>query len=282
MAREKLVVIKGAGDLASGVAHRLWRAGFRIIMTEIPQPTVIRRTVAFAEAVYQGSVIVEDLKGRLVRNSEEAWQVASRDEVAVLIDPQARVVEELRPPVVVDAIMAKANLGTSIHQAPVVIALGPGFQAGRDAHAVIETMRGHYLGRVIFQGEALPNTGVPGEVGGYSAERVLKAPAEGIFQGLKEIGDQVQAGEAVALVGGIPVVTAISGILRGLLHDGLWVSKGMKVGDVDPRGEREHCFTISDKARAIAGGVLEAILFFQNRGARSLSFPGSEVKRIQV
>lgn len=265
MVREKLVVIKGAGDLASGVAHRLWRAGFHVIMTEIPQPTVIRRTVAFAEAVYQGSVMVEDLKGRLVRNSEEALKVASHDEVAVLIDPQAGVIEDLRPQVVVDAIMAKTNLGTTIHQAPIVVALGPGFRAGRDAHAVIETMRGHYLGRVIFQGEALPNTGVPGEVDGYSHERVLRSPAEGLFQGLKEIGAQVQAGETVALVGGIPVVAAINGVLRGMLHDGLWVTKGMKVGDVDPRAKREYCFTISDKARAVAGGVLEAILYFQNR-----------------
>lgn len=263
--REKLVVIKGAGDLASGVAHRLWRAGFKIIMTEIPQPTVIRRTVAFAEAVYQGKVTVEDLTGWLVRDSEEAWQVASQNQVAVLVDPRARVIGELRPQVVVDAIMAKTNLGTDIHQAPIVIALGPGFCAGRDAHAVIETMRGHYLGRVIFQGEARPNTGVPGEVGGKSRERLLRSPAEGFFQGLKEIGTPVQPGEAVALVGGIPVVATIGGVLRGILHDGLWVTEGMKVGDVDPRAEREYCFTISDKARAVAGGVLEAILFFQKR-----------------
>lgn len=267
MGREKLVVIKGAGDLASGVAHRLWRAGFQIIMTEIPQPTVIRRTVAFAEAVYEGEVEVEGLPGRLVRDVEEARQVASRDEVAVLVDPQAAVVEELRPHIVVDAIMAKTNLGTSIDQAPIVIALGPGFRAGRDAHAVIETMRGHYLGRVIFYGEALPNTGIPGEVGGYSSERVIRAPSEGIFQGLKKIGDYVRAGEGVAAVDGEPVAAPISGILRGLLHDGLRVTPGMKVGDVDPRGEREHCFTISDKARAIAGGVLEAILFFERRGS---------------
>ncbi|GFN22261.1 selenium-dependent molybdenum cofactor biosynthesis protein YqeB [Thermanaeromonas sp. C210] len=273
MGRENLVVIKGAGDLASGVAHRLWRAGFQIIMTEIPQPTVIRRTVAFAEAVYEGVVEIEGLRGRLVRDGEEAWQVASRDEVAVLVDPQAGVVNELRPQVVVDAIMAKTNVGTSMDQAPIVIALGPGFRAGRDAHAVIETMRGHYLGRVIFHGEALPNTGVPGEVGGYSSERVIRAPAEGKFQGLKRIGDWVQAGEVVATVEGVPVVSAIDGILRGMLHDGLRVTPGMKVGDVDPRAQREHCFTISDKARAIAGGVLEAILFFQNRRIISLSSP---------
>lgn len=261
MIREKLVVIKGAGDLASGVAHRLWRAGFNIVMTEIPQPTVIRRAVAFAEAVYSGTTVVEGVRGRLVKDPQEALWVATSGEIAVIVDPQAKVVGELRPQVVVDAIMAKTNLGTRIDEAPVVIALGPGFRAGRDVHAVVETQRGHDLGRVILEGEASPNTGVPGEVAGYTVERVLRAPAEGVFQGLRSIGDQVQPGEAVARVGDVPVVSAIGGVLRGLLHDGLWVTKGMKVGDVDPRATLKHCFSISDKARAVAGGVLEAILY---------------------
>lgn len=260
-----LVVIKGAGDLASGVAHRLHQAGFPVIMTEIPRPTVIRRAVAFAEAVYSGAVTVEGVTARLVTGPEEALTKATRGEIAVLVDPRAGVIATLRPEIVVDAIMAKTNLGTSMEQAPIVIALGPGFTAGRDAHAVVETRRGHYLGRVIWQGEALPNTGIPGEVMGYTEERVLRAPADGIFMGCKANGDLVTTGETVAMVGEVPLPARISGVLRGILHDGLEVTRGMKVGDIDPRGERDYCFTISDKARAIAGGVLEAILHLREK-----------------
>ncbi|CEP67520.1 Selenium-dependent molybdenum hydroxylase system protein, YqeB family [Moorella glycerini] len=255
-----LVVIKGAGDLASGVAHRLHQAGFPVIMTEIARPTVIRRAVAFAEAVYTGAITVEGVTARLVAGPEEALTKALQGEIAVLVDPPAGVITALQPQIVVDAILAKTNLGTSIDLAPIVIALGPGFTAGRDAHAVVETRRGHYLGRVIWQGAALANTGIPGEVMGYTEERVLRAPANGIFKGCKAIGDPVTAGETVAMVDGVPIPARISGVLRGILHDELEVTRGMKVGDIDPRGERDYCFTISDKARAIAGGVLEAIL----------------------
>ncbi|AKX94828.1 selenium-dependent molybdenum cofactor biosynthesis protein YqeB [Neomoorella thermoacetica] len=259
MARE-LVVIKGAGDLASGVAHRLHQSGFQVIMTEIPRPTVIRRAVAFAEAVYSGEITVEGVTARLVSDPEGALRVTWQGEVAVLVDPRAEVIAALKPRVVVDAILAKTNLGTRIDQAPIVIALGPGFTAGTDAHAVIETQRGHYLGRVIWQGAAAANTGIPGEVMGYREERVLRAPVAGIFKSCKAIGDSVKAGETVATVNDVPLRAQIGGVLRGVLHDGLEVTAGQKAGDVDPRGERDYCFTISDKARAIGGGVLEAIL----------------------
>ncbi|OIQ58660.1 hypothetical protein MOTE_18480 [Moorella thermoacetica] len=262
MARE-LVVIKGAGDLASGVAHRLHQSGFQVIMTEIPKPTVIRRAVAFAEAVYNGETTVEGVTARLVSDPESALAVTRQGEVAVLVDPRAGVIAALKPRIVVDAILAKTNLGTRIDQAPIVIALGPGFTAGKDAHAVIETQRGHYLGRVIWQGEAAANTGIPGEVMGYREERVLRAPADGVFRSCKAIGDPVRAGETVATVDGIPLRARISGVLRGILHDGLQVTAGLKAGDVDPRGERDYCFIISDKARAIGGGVLEAILHLE-------------------
>jgi len=265
---EIVVLIRGAGDLASGVAYRLHRAGMRVVMTEVPQPTAIRRAVAFAEAVYEGQQTVEGITARLVEGVEgieAAWQ---KGEIPVLVDPEARIREELHPDVLVDAIMAKRNTGTRITDAPIVIALGPGFTAGVDCHAVIETNRGHFLGRVILEGSAEPNTGVPGEVGGQTAKRVLRAPTDGVFHALRRIGDFVEEGEVVAQVDGEPVRSRLKGVLRGILHDGLQVRKGMKVGDVDPRGEREHCFTISDKALAIGGGVLEAILYLRRSGTR--------------
>jgi len=261
MLEDILVVIKGGGDLATGVAHRLHRAGMRVVVTELAQPTVIRRAVAVASAVYEGQVEVEGLEARLVGSDQEIRAALAAGQVPVVIDPRGEVITRLRPTVVVDAIMAKRNTGTSITDAPVVVGLGPGFTAGVDVHAVIETNRGHNLGRVILSGSAEPHTGVPAPVAGYTHERVLRAPCEGIFKGQRRIGDLVEAGEVVASVAGEPIVAKISGVLRGLLADGLWVRAGMKVGDVDPRGVREHCFTISDKARAIGGGVLEAILY---------------------
>lgn len=261
----ELVVIKGGGDLASGVAHRLHQAGFQIIITEIAQPTVIRRAVAFAGAVYDGEVTIEGVTARLVTDPAAALAATGRGEIAVLVDPRGEVIAALRPDIVIDATLAKTNLGTTKDQANIVIALGPGFTAGRDVHAVVETQRGHYLGRVIWQGEAAANTGIPGPVMGYAEERVLRAPADGTFKARKAIGDMVTAGETVATVNGVPMKATISGVLRGLLHDGLQVTRGMKAGDVDPRGERDFCFTISDKARAVAGGVLEAVLHLQDK-----------------
>lgn len=258
---EHLVIVKGAGDLASGVAYRLFRSGFPVIMTELPQPTVVRRTVAFAQAVFDGCTAVEGVSARLVRTAHEALAVAGARDVAVLVDPEAACVAELRPAVLVDGIMAKRNTGTRCDDAPVVVGLGPGFRAGADVHAVVETDRGHRLGRVILCGEAEPDTGVPAVIGGHGADRVLRAPAGGIFRGLRDIGDRVTAGEVLGHVDGAAIPGPFDGYLRGLIHTGVPVRKGMKVGDVDPRATREHCFTISDKALAIGGGVLEAVLF---------------------
>jgi xanthine dehydrogenase accessory factor len=260
-----LVLVKGAGDLATGVAYRLHRAGFPVVMTEIAEPTPVRRTVSFAEAVYEGETQVEGLRARLVAGPAAVRQAIAEGLIPVVVDPEARLVPELRPMVVVDAIIAKRNVGTSKLDAPIVIGLGPGFVAGEDVHAVVETNRGHYLGRVFLSGSAEPNTGVPGPVGGYTTERLLRAPVEGTFASVCSIGDQVEKGEVAARVDGEPVLAGVGGVLRGLVRDGLHVTKGMKIGDVDPRAARDHCFTISDKGLAIGGGVLEAVLFLLHR-----------------
>lgn len=261
-----LVLIRGAGDLATGVAIRLLRAGFRVAMTDIAAPTAIRRTVAFSEAVRHGQATVEGVTARLARDASDALAITQGGNIAVLVDPQAKCREQLLPHALIDAILAKRNTGTRISDAPVVIALGPGFTAGLDCHAAIETMRGHDLGRVYYEGSPLPDTGTPGEIAGQGAARVLRAPANGVFKGIKKIGDAVDAGETVALVGGAPVKAALSGVLRGLLPDGVRVRAGMKSGDVDPRVNREACFTVSDKARSLGGAALEAILHFTNGG----------------
>lgn len=255
-----LIVMKGAGDLASGVAVRLRRSGAKVIMTEIAKPTAIRRTVSFCRAVWEGSAQVEDQRARLARDAQDAVNIAQSGDIAVLIDPDAACVAQIQPDAVIDAMLAKRNLNTGIEDAPVVIALGPGFHAGVDCHAVIETMRGHELGRVILQGSALPNTGKPGVIGGYAEERILRSPCDGVWRTGLTIGSHVNIGEIIATVEGEPVRTILKGVLRGLLPDGTPVTRGMKSGDVDPRDQAEYCQTVSDKARAIGGGVLEALL----------------------
>lgn len=254
-----LVLIRGAGDLASGIALRLHRSGMRVVMTDLSQPTAIRRTVSFSQAIVHGETTVEDVTARLA-TVEMVPAILKRGEIPVLADPDCRCREMLKPDVLVDAILAKRNLGTTIHDAPAVIGVGPGFTAGEDCHAVVETMRGHYLGRVIRQGSAIPNTNIPGLIGGYAGERVLRAPADGIFRQKLDIGARVQAGDVAGYVGEAPMVCTIDGILRGILPDGTPVRKGMKSGDVDPRCEPDHCRCASDKALAVGGGVLEAIL----------------------
>ncbi|MDR1587609.1 MAG: EF2563 family selenium-dependent molybdenum hydroxylase system protein, partial [Treponema sp.] len=262
------VVIKGAGDLATGIALRLHHAGFDIAMTEIAAPLAVRRTVAFSQAVYDGRARVEDLTAVLVRDETEMKAAFAEKRIGVFVDPAAEIVRRFKPDAVVDAIMAKKNTGTALSDAPAVIGVGPGFTAGIDCRAVVETKRGHTLGRVITEGSALPNTGVPGDIGGFTVERLLRAGAGGVFEAKAAIGDQVKKGDTVALVhaaadsAAVPVIAEIDGIVRGLLPSGLAVTKGMKAGDIDPRCERFHCFTVSDKALAIAGGVLEAILRF--------------------
>jgi xanthine dehydrogenase accessory factor len=253
------VLVRGGGDIASGIAWRLHQCGFLVVITEIPEPVAVRRRVSFCEAVYDGEIEVEGVKGVLVDPKEvpDVWQ---RREIPVLVDPSCRTCALLHPDVLVDAILAKRNLGTSIHDAPLVIAVGPGFEAGKDCHFIVETNRGHRLGRLLVSGSAEPNTGIPGPVMGITGDRVLRAPAEGEWRGEMDIGDHVMAGDRVGTVEGLRVEARIPGIIRGLIRNGVKVHHGMKIGDIDPRSRPEYCNTISEKALAIAGGVLEGIL----------------------
>lgn len=260
-----LVVIKGAGDLASGIALRLLRSGISVVMTDLPAPLAIRRSVAFCEAIRLGETTVEGVTARHARDAEEALDLITQGILPVLSDPQGRCIARLKPDGVVDAILAKRNLGTRITDAPVVIGVGPGFTAGEDCHAVVESMRGHTLGRVIYRGAALPNTNIPGLIGGFAGERVLRAPADGVFRAARRIGDAVQAGDVAGDVDGKPMVCTIGGTLRGLIADGTPVTKGLKCGDVDPRGDASYCTLASDKALAIGGGVLEALLHLSGK-----------------
>ena len=256
-----LVMIKGAGDIASGIAMRLWRAGINVVMTDLPRPSSIRRTVCFSEAVYRGETTVEEVRARRAENAADALRLLEENILPVIVDPKAESAKELHPEVIVDAILAKENLGTAITDAPGVVGVGPGFTAGVDCHAVVETMRGHTLGRVIWSGGAIPNTGVPGEIGGYTVERVMHSPCGGVFHALRQIGDTVEAGETVATVGGEPLYAKITGTLRGILPEGFEVPREhFKSADVDPRCRLFHCFTVSDKALSVGGGVLEAVL----------------------
>lgn len=277
--RRGLAVVRGAGDLATGTILRLLRSGFRVIALELDAPLAIRRTVAFSEAVYQKSVLVEGQRAALVASAAEALALAEaegrQETVPILLDPGMRALSDLAPEILIDAILAKRNLGTTADLATIVVALGPGFRVPEDAHAVVETSRGHYLGRVIRSGGALPDTGIPGLVGGKSAERVVHLPVGGRVQGIRCIGDQVECGEPILKVVGngdsedreTLVPAPLTGILRGLIRPGVWLPAGVKVADVDPRGVREHCFSVSDKAFAVAGGVLEAVLSLGGRPA---------------
>lgn len=264
--KQPLVWIKGAGDLATGVAYRLWHAGFPVYLSELPEPLCVRRTVCFAEAVVEGRHSVEDLTA--VRVSDEAGveEALAQGLLPVAVDPDGQLGRRLGPVAVVDAILAKRNTGTSLADAPVVVALGPGFTAGVDCHAVVETERGHRLGRVYYSGSAAPDTGIPGEMAGVKGPRVLRAPVAGRFSGAAAIGSLVVPGQVLGEVfpagGGAasPVTAQIGGVLRGLIRSGIQVEAGLKIGDIDPTGEVERCFTVSDKSLSIGGGVLEAIL----------------------
>jgi xanthine dehydrogenase accessory factor len=252
------VLILGAGELASSVAHRLFRAGFDVAMTEVSEPLAVRRAVCFCSAVRDGEIVVEGVRGR-------RWELGQTlptplDHVAVFVDPEATLLATWRPEVLVDARLLKRPGATSISQAPLVISLGPGAVCGREAHLIVETNRGHDLGRLIETGSAAPNTGIPGSIGGFAAERVMRAPIAGRVRCVRAIGDLVQAGEIVAWVGDQPVRTQIAGVLRGILRDGVSATPNLKLADVDPRGEVRACFTLSDKSRTISGAVLEAIL----------------------
>jgi xanthine dehydrogenase accessory factor len=261
-----VVLIRGAGEMASGVAHRLYQSHFKLCMTEAQYPLAVRREVSFAEAVYEGEKTIEGVRAKLLARSEEINLGWKQGFIPILIDPEMKRTKEfLKPDVLIDAIMAKKNLGTHLEDAPLVIGLGPGFSAGKDVHIVIETNRGHHLGRMILKGEAEPDTGIPGDVGGYTIDRLLRTAKQGVFRPQKSIGDKVTKGSVVAVVDDYPIIAEVNGIVRGLLREGVEAKKGMKVGDIDPRGKREFCFTISEKARAIGGGALEAILYWYNR-----------------
>ena len=274
---ENLIIVRGGGDLATGTIYKLHKCGFPVLILETENPSAIRRNVAFSEAVYAGQQTVEAVTCTLAADEDEAMALIKAGNLAMLIDPAGESIALLRPLAVVDAILAKRNLGTHRGMAPVTVALGPGFTAGQDVDAVIETARGHTLGKVFYQGEAAPDTGVPGIIGGYGRERVIHSPATGVIRNVKRITDTVKKGEVIAIVenetGEVPVHATIDGLLRGLIRDGYPVTEGFKLADIDPREqEYDNCFTISDKARCIAGGVLEAILHLKHE-KESLKIP---------
>ena len=267
---ENLVIVRGGGDIATGTIYKLYQCGFNVLVLETENPSAIRRNVAFSEAVYNGTQIVENLTCHLAKTVDEAVSMLEEGKLVMLIDPKGESIDKLKPMAVVDGILAKKNLGTNREMAPITVALGPGFTAGENVDAVIETMRGHSLGRVIYEGQAIKNTGIPGMVGGYTKERVIHSPAAGVMKNVSKITDTVRKGEVIAFIETetekVPVEATIDGLLRGLIRDGYPVTKGFKIADIDPRlNEFDNCFTISDKARCIAGGVVEAILHLKNR-----------------
>jgi xanthine dehydrogenase accessory factor len=259
------VLVRGGGEVATGIAHRLNRCHMNVVITEIDKPTAVRRSVSFAEAVYDATQIVEGVKAVRVDSVNEIRSMWERHDVPLVVDADAELRKLLNPLVLVNAIMAKKSGKTAITDAPLVIGVGPGFSAGVDVHAVIESNRGYNLGRVIWEGAAESDTGEPAPVNGFSHDRVLRIPRSGTFRAVRAIGDLVKRDEVIGEVNGDPIVAQISGQIRGLLRNGIQVQQGTKAGDIDPRGERGYCYSISDKARAIAGGVLEAILHFHKQ-----------------
>ena len=271
-----VVLVRGAGDLATGTILRLHNCGFRVLAVECARPSAIRRRAAFCEAVFDGAATVEGVTARLIDRIEQADTVWNAGEIPLIVDETASCAAACAPAVLVDAILAKRNLGTTRDMAPITIGLGPGFTAGGDVDAVVETMRGHRLGRVIYEGAALPNTGVPGPIAGFAAERVIHAPASGAMTFVRspepvDIGSIVQKGQTIGFVGGVPVTATLDGVLRGLIREGYPVTEGLKIADIDPRAQEvQNCTTVSDKARAIAGGVFEAMLHLAGERGVSL------------
>ena len=265
-----LVIVRGGGDIATGTIYKLVKSGFHVLILEISHPSAIRRNVAFSEAVYEGKWQVEDMICHFANDIKEAKLIMEAGNPALMIDPKGEMIQQLKPMAVVDAILAKKNLGTTRDMAPITIALGPGFTAGKDVDIVIETMRGHKLGRIIKEGSAIPNTGIPGVIKGFGKERVIHSPAKGILRNICHITDMVTKGQLLAKIETpegeiVDVPASMDGLLRGLIRDGYPVTKGFKIADIDPRAEEyDNCFTISDKARCIAGGVLEALLYLKN------------------
>ncbi len=258
--KRRVAVVRGGGDLATGVIYRLWRAGFAVLCLEVARPLVVRRPVSVAQAVFDGEHTIEEMKAVLIDSPEQFPATAAKGAVSVLIDPDAACIGRIEPDLLVDAIMAKRNTGTHRGMARLALAIGPGFRAPDEVHGVVETKRGHFLGRLITNGEPAPNTGIPGMEMGYTIERLLRAPANGRVEPVRRIGDHVAAGHLIATVGEAEVRARIPGVLRGLIHPSVEVTAGLKIGDVDPRNEPSHCFTITDKALAIAGGILEGVM----------------------
>ena len=266
---ELVVVIKGAGEMATGIAHRLYVSHIRhIVMTEIHEPITVRRTVAFSEVVYEKEMTVEGVEAELADTIDKVQDIWKKGKIAVIVDPEWSIVKVFKPDIVIDAIMAKRNLGTKKTEAPFVVGAGPGFSAPEDVHAVVESNRGHDLGRVIYNGTAEPHTGIPGPTMGYTSERVLRSPRDGMVKHVKVLGDMVKKGEIVLYVDETPVRATIDGLLRGLIRE-IMVKNNEKIGDIDPRGVREYCFTVTEKARAIGGGVLEAVMHEYNSSHRT-------------
>jgi xanthine dehydrogenase accessory factor len=257
---ELTVLIKGGGEVASGVAHRLYRANFKVCLTEASQPQAVSRGVSFSEAVYDGEKEVEGVMAKLVKSASEIPEVWRDNKIPIIVDPEARIKDTIHPDILIDAIMAKRNLGTSITDAALVIGLGPGFQADKDVHMVVETNNSERLGEVIPAGEAEKNTGIPIAIDGLTSERVLHSTEEGLFVTEREIGEQVTAGEVIASVGGQAIKAPISGVVRALLRGGIQVKEGTKLLEIDQVANKEICYSIRARVRAIAGGVLEAIL----------------------
>ena len=266
MTYRDIVLIRSGGDISSGIIERLYKCGFKVVVLETGNPSSIRREVSFGEAVYRKKMTINGLTSVLADGIEEMEKILENDEIPVLIDGEGKYISILKPSILIDAILAKKNLGTHINMAPITIGIGPGFFAGKDVHAVIETKRGHHLGEVIYSGEAIKNSGIPGNIGGFTKERVIHSEWEGNIRNISKIGDTVRKGETIALINGNKVLATIDGILRGIIRDGYFVTKGFKIADIDPRmDEYENCFTISDKARSVGGGALEAILTLKSQ-----------------
>lgn len=260
-----IILVRGGGDIATGTIHKLYRSGFKILVLEVEKPTSIRRNVCFSEAVYDGYAVVQGVKAVLIRDRESIEKAWREGNIPVAVDSRGDLIKKFKPIAVVDAILAKRNMGTNKDMAAITIALGPGFEAGKDVDVVIETMRGHNLASLIFQGKAMKNTGIPGDIKGFSKERVIYSLDDGIIKNLISIGSVVKKREVLAYVGDTPIKATIDGLLRGIIKDGAMVTKGLKIADIDPRlTEIDNCNTISDKARNIAGGVLEALLYMKN------------------
>lgn len=265
--KKDIIVIRGGGDIATGAIHKLHRCGFKVVILEIENPSAIRRSVCFSEAIYEGKIMVENVISEKANNIDEVYSILDRKNIPVIIDPYGKYIEKIKPLVVVDAILAKKNLGTTKDMAPITIALGPGFCAGEDVDIVIETMRGHDLGRIIESGYATANTGIPGEIKGVSKERVIYSPVSGTISNVKDIGDIVKKGEVLATIDGVEVKATIDGLLRGIIRDKSVIKERLKIADIDPRIEEiNNSYTISDKARTIAGGVLEAMMYLKMKG----------------